>query len=417
MVEDESRDVASEAAQGAPVNRDKRTEPGVIDGEIASHGSDEKRETSAVEAQAPPDAVAPERRGPGAFRAFLAGGLGGLIVSAIAAGAGYVFLSPGADLAQSDASRLAALEALAPNQKAAVAGLDKRVGALEASNSASTLAALDKRISALAAANGGDSSKIDAAAQAAQGAATEVNDLKGDVDEARTLLPALSARVAKLESNASQPQAAAAGPEIADLANRISKVEAALAAPKTETRAAPEKPTAGDNPAPIAIVVEALHEKLTAGAPFGTELAALQSLGIDPLKLAPLKALANGGPTNAALAASFGAIAPKALAAAAGGAKGSVWDRFLAHIRGLVQIHELSETAGDDPDALVSQIEAESRRGDWTAALAAFEKLPEPTRRAAAEWAAEAGARQQADQTLQSIRESAIEKLAAGGKS
>ena len=39
-------------------------------------------------------------------------------------------------------------------------------------------------------------------------------------------------------------------------------------------------------------------------------------------------------------------------------------DRFLAHLHNLVRVRDLNETAGDDPQALVSQIEAESRRGD-----------------------------------------------------
>ena len=46
--------------------------------------------------------------------------------------------------------------------------------------------------------------------------------------------------------------------------------------------------------------------------------------------------------------------------------------RFLAHMRSLVRVRDLNETAGDDPQALVSRIEAESRRGDIAGALAAF---------------------------------------------
>jgi uroporphyrinogen-III synthase len=105
------------------------------------------------------------------------------------------------------------------------------------------------------------------------------------------------------------------------------------------------------------------------------------------------------------------------LAAASSPEAGGVVDRLLAHLRGLVQVRVLSETQGDDPAALVSQIEAESRRGDVSGALAAFAKLPEPARQAASGWAAEAGAKQAADEALSSIREAAIAKLAAAGKS
>ncbi len=89
------------------------------------------------------------------------------------------------------------------------------------------------------------------------------------------------------------------------------------------------------------------------------------------------------------------------LAAASSPAGGGVIDRFLAHLRGLVQVRVLNETQGDDPAALVSQIEADIRRGDVSGALAAFAKLPEPARQAASGWAAQAGAKEAADAALQ----------------
>jgi hypothetical protein len=404
MVDEESQDVASAPAAGAPVNRDRRHDPGVIDGKVAVRVDDNAPAGTATEAPrggAPPGSAQPERQGRGAGRAFVFGALGGLIVSALAAVGGYYALAPRTDLAAADAGRLAALEAQAERegeeaqrQSAAIAGLDKRLGALETASAAGA-------------------AKIAAAAQAAQSVTTDLKSLKAEVDAARGEIPGLTARVAKLESAA--PQAAAA-PEISALAGRLDKVEASLAAPKSETRVAPEKPAPGDNPAAVAIVAEALRDKLAAGIPFAAELKALQSLGVQPESLAPLKALADGGPTDRALAASFDAVAPKVLAAASRPEDGGVVDRFLAHLRGLVQVRALSETPGDDPAALVSQIEAESRRGDVSGALTAFGKLPEPARQAASGWAAEAGAKQAADEALSSIREAAIAKLAAGGK-
>ena len=137
---------------------------------------------------------------------------------------------------------------------------------------------------------------------------------------------------------------------------------------------------------------------------------------MDPDKLAALKVLADGGPTDSRLAGDFDAVAPKVLAAASRSENGGVIDRFLAHLRGLVQVRFLNETAGDDPAAIVSQIDAQSRRGDVSGALAAFARLPEPSRQAASGWAAEAGAKQAADGAIRSIREAAIGKLAAGAK-
>ncbi len=399
MVDDESHDVASEPVAGAPVNRDKRPDPGVIEGEVARRDEDEAaREPSAAEpmsAAAPPASKPLVATAASGLRAFAAGALGGLIVAALAAGGGYYLFAPKTDLAQQDASRLAALEAQAQSQRAALAGLDKRLGAFEAVNA-------------------GNAPAIAAATEAAQRLTADVKGLHAAVDAARDEIPGLSSRIAKLESGASQ--ANGGGPDLSALAGRIDKIEAALAAPKSETRVAPEKPSASDNAAAIAIVAQALKEKLAVGAPFGPELAALERLGADPATLTPLRTVVNGAPTDAALAASFDAVAAKVLVATSHGEQGGVIDRFVAHIRGLVRVHYLNETAGDDPKALVSRIEADSRRGDMSGALTAFDKLPEAARRAAGDWATQAGARRAAEAALQSVRETAVGRLTGGAK-
>jgi hypothetical protein len=434
MVDEESQDVASESAGGAPVNRDKRREPGVIDGEVSSRSDDDAVPHPAAEASQP-DAPQPPPAASRAPRAhgFLWGALGGLIVSALALGGGYYVFASKADVAQADASRVAALEAWTQREDAAIADLDKRIGApegthsatalatiykrlsaLEASNAASGAVGLDKRLGALEAEYAAEAPRMAAATQAARDLSGEVKDLRVDVDAARGEIPGVSARVAKLESRA--PPAGAASPDLSALVARLDRLDAQLAAPKVETPAAPEKPAANDNPAAVAIVAEALQDKLAAGAPFPTELAALVSLGVEPAKLAALKALVNGAPTGRALAASFEAVRSRALAAAAPKGEGGILDRLLAHLRGLVQVRELNETAGDDPQALASQIEADSRRDDLRGALAAFAKLPEPSREAAAAWAAEAGSKEAAVAALQSIRDAAVARLAESGR-
>jgi hypothetical protein len=417
----------SAASADAPVNRDARREPGVIEGEVVARETGENeppRDAPAPETAARPEAAPPAGRSRTGARGFLGGALAGLIVSALAAGAGYTLLASKADVSQ-DATRLSEVEAqarrdnsaLAANlsrDRAAVAALDKRVSALEASAGASNTADLDKRVRALEAANADNGPNAAAAADAAQRLATQVKSLQADVDAARGEIPDLSTRVGKLESETQK--ASAAGPDLAALAARVDKIETTLAAPKTETRAAPETPSAADNAAPIAIIAGALADKLGAGAPFGSELAELERLGVDPAKLAPLRAVADGAPTGGALAASFHAVAPKVLAAASPAEQGGVTDRFLAHLHDLVRVRNLNETAGDDPPALASQIEALSRRGDVAGALSAFNKLPESSRQAAGDWLTLAGARQAADSALQSIREAAITQLAAGPK-
>jgi len=421
MVDEEITDVSA-GPTGAPVNRDARREPEVIEGEIAARDAEESVSSpDPTASETRPDPRPAARGAPrNGARSLLAGAVGGIVVSALGLGAGYSFLTSKADVSETD-NRLGALEAQAKQtnaalgaaanrDSAAVAALEKRIGALEASPGASSTADLDKRIAALEAASAGNG----AVGEATQRLTAQTKDLRADIDAEKDALPDLSARVAKLESSA--PNASAAGPDLAALAARVDKVEGALAAPKSETRVAADKPAASDNAATIAIVAEVAEERLRSGAGFGPELAALQRLGVDAAALAPLEAVVNGAPTNSALAASFDAVAPHVLAATSAPEQGSVTDRFLAHLHNLVKVRELNETAGDDPQALVSQIEAASRRGDIGAALASFDKLPEAARKAAGDWPTLARARQAAEAALQSIREAAVGQLAGGPK-
>jgi hypothetical protein len=423
MVDEEIEDVPA-GPTGAPVNRDARREPEVIEGELAGREKDHTEsppDSTGAETRADPPPAAKPARGGGA-RGVLGGAVAGLIVSALGLGAGYTLLAPKADTSDAP-NRLSALEtqarqtndavaAAANRESAAIAALEKRISALESSARASNAADVEKRVAALEAAGAGNSG----ASEATQRLAAQTKDLRADLDAEKGQLPDLSARVAKLESDASKANTNVTGADLAAVAARIDKVEAALAAPKNETRVAEEKLAAADNVTNIAIIAEVAEEKLRSGAGFGPELAALQRLGIDAAALAPLEAVVNGAPTNSALAASFNAVAPHVLAAAAPAETGSVTDRFLSHLHNLVKVRELNETEGDDPQALVSQIEAMSRRGDIAGALVAFDKLPEAARKAAGDWPTLARARQTADAALQSIREGAVGRLESGPK-
>jgi hypothetical protein len=417
MVDEEIKDVPA-GPTGAPVNRDPRREPEIVEGEPAPR---EPAWSAASPDPAPGEARddPPAARAAAGGRGLLGGAIAGLIVSALGLSAGYTLFSPKADMSET-ANRIGALEtqarqtggavtAEASRESAAIAALEKRIGALESGAGASNTADLEKRVTALEAAGAAAGASV----EATQRLAAQAKDLRADLDAEKGELPELAARVAKLESDAPK---ANAGPDLAALAARLDKVESALAAPKNEMRAAEEKLVAADNATTIAIVAEVADERLRSGASFGPELAALQRLGIDSAALAPLQAVVNGAPANSALAASFTAIAPHVLAATAPAETGSVTDRFLAHLHNLVKVRELSETAGDDPPALVSQVEAASRRGDIGAALAAFDKLPEAARKAAGDWPTLARARVAAEAALQSIRQAAVEQLAGGAK-
>jgi len=435
MVDGESHEIASEPAGGGPNNRDQRPNDKLIDGEAVAPEAEGPAPAApgetVAEAQdehAPSEEPAsPGSKAPGAGRALAAGAVAGAVVAALAAAAFY--LSPlKASLSEADASRLSAVETATGRDEAAIASLDKRIGALEGAHTAAALASIEKRvgaletsgaasgvagldtrISALEAANAAESQKIEAGSRAVETLSGDIANLRASVDAARGEIPALAARVAKLET-------AASSADLAAVSSRIEKLEGALAAPKSETRVAPEKPSASDNPAAAAIVAETVRDKLASGAPFPTEFSALSALGVDPVRLAPLKALVDGAPTNSALMASFEAVEPKILSAAAPRESGGIGDRLLAHLRGLVQVRNLGEAAGDEPPALASQVVANLQRGDLDRALAAFARLPEPARQAASAWGAEAQKKQEALAAARSIREAAVARLAQSPK-
>jgi hypothetical protein len=232
-----------------------------------------------------------------------------------------------------------------------------------------------------------------------------MKSLRADVDAARGEIPGIAARVAKLESSASPA-------DLSAVTGRVDKIESALSGAKAETRAAPDASGPKGNPAALAIVAATVRDKLASGAPFQSEFDALSALGADPQALPALKAVAGGAPTDRALAASFEALEPKMLDAVAPAETGGVADRFVAHLRSLVEIRRVGETAGDDPQALASQIVARLERGDLDGALAAFAKLPAAARAAASGWAAAAQAKQAAVAAAQSIREAAVAHIA-----
>src|SRR5271166_1381543 len=301
MVDEEIHN-ASAGPAGAPPNRDAQPDPVVIEGEITARGPDEREpppgapEGENAPQPEPEPAPPPEPRRVGS-RGVLAGAVAGLVVSALALAAGYALLASKSDVAD-NANRLAAIEAQAQQENAALeteakresaalASLDKRVNTLEAGSGASGVADLDKRVAALEAAKGDNAPNAATTAQADQQFATQVKDLQAGVDAARGAIPGLAARVAKLETETPKANA-----DLSALAARLDKVEAALAAPKSEAR------VAADNAAAIAIIAEAAENRLRAGAPLGSELVALQHLGVDPAAMAPLQAVVKGAPTN-----------------------------------------------------------------------------------------------------------------------
>jgi hypothetical protein len=374
-------------------------------------------------------------------------GLCGAIVGAAAAVGATWYYEPRGDSPQDLAARVRVLEgrAAAPSLEAKTLGA--RIDAVEAGQAsfakATALDAIDQRLAKLESAQvkpeavaaalaearaardeaAKDLAQANAAAQgngkAALPAPAAVPDPR--IAEIAADEAAQGARIDKLEAalgDRTGKMEAALGGRIdkleTTLGDRVGKIEAALAAPKTESRVPPTEVAPKSDPAAQAVAALALEQRLRAGEPFAAEWAALSRLGADGAALATLKPYSDtGAPTAAALAASFAKIAPSLVAADNPETGDGVMDRMLDHMRKLVRVRAVGEVAGDDPAALVSQIEAALARGQAASALGIYARLPEAARKAGADWAKTADARIAADAAAQSLRENAIGRLAA----
>ena len=393
-----------------------------------------------------PAGAAPSPRERTSGGSFVWGLCGAVIGAAAAVGATWYYV-PRGDSPQDLAARVRVLEgrAAAPSLEAKTLGA--RIDAVEAGQASfaksTALDAIDKRLAklestavqpdtvaaALAEARAARDEAAKALAQAnaaAQGNGKPAPPAPAAVPDPRIAEiaadeAAQGARIDKLEAalgDRTGKMEAALGGRIdkleTTLGDRVGKIEAALAAPKTESRVPPTEVAPKSDPAAQAIAALALEQRLRAGEPFAAEWAALSRLGADSAALATLKPYSDtGAPTAAALAASFAKIAPSLVAADNPETGDGVMDRMLDHMRKLVRVRAVGEVAGDDPAALVSQIEAALARGQAASALGIYARLPEAARKAGADWAKTADARIAADAAAQSLRESAIGRLAA----
>ena len=87
-------------------------------------------------------------------------------------------------------------------------------------------------------------------------------------------------------------------------------------------------------------------------------------------------------------------------------------DRLAQRAANLVRITPVGEKTGEDAPALVSRIDAALRRGDVTEALALYDRLPDPVKDPARDWAARARQRADADAAVRGLLDEALDKLA-----
>ena len=405
----------AEAAIAQPAREEPATERPSHEEPASEQPSHEEPATEEPAAGRPADAQAPtiRPRPRWASLPFVAGALGALFGAALALAAASL-VDPRAGALDAANRRLAALERDVQAESAAAADFQRRLGALETSAAGLAKTAAGESETAEAALAEARAARADAAKALAAAAATG----RAPPAPAQGGAPAsfdagaLEARVGALESELAGLKSGAA--DLNALDDRLVKIETAFAAPKSEARVAASEGVANRGGAAEAILAISLNARLNAGAPFAEELAALARLNADETKLSALRPFADtGAPTSAVLAAGFAKVAPSVIAAATPASGGGVMDRLLDHMRKLVRVRRLGEVAGDDVEALASRVSAALARGDLSAALDVYRRLPDAARQASADWGKAAEARQAATVAAEALRADAVGRLAA----
>jgi hypothetical protein len=359
----------------------------------SSAAEDTRDEIKSAPTPVPPPA--PQRRG-----GFVPLVLGGVIAAGIGYGAAYMgyLPTPGGDSDQS-----AAIADALQGQRETLAALQAQVGELAAAAPAAAEAPevdfspVLAQIEALSSRLGDATSSLEALA----GRVATLEDrpiLSGDVDaDTAAALEATS----RLEEELAAERAAAAA-----RAEALRSAEAAAAEAEAQANAAIAEAEAAATAATARAEADAalgqVQVALETGAPFADALAALDAVVEVPEGLSAtaetgvqtLETLQNEFPPLAR------AALPVALQETAGEGMG---ERLSAFVMGQIGGRSVEPREGDDPDAVLSRIEAAVRSGDLNAALSELPALPEGAQAELADWAAAVEARAGAEAGLAAL--------------
>ena len=196
------------------------------------------------------------------------------------------------------------------------------------------------------------------------------------------------------------------------LANRILALESAVKGLAAAT-APLASSGANDRSARLTIAAEALRAAVERGAPYQTELNAVQALGVDRQATAALETFAASGvPSAAALARELEALIP-ALAEASEPRSGDTTfiERLKSNAQKLVRVTPLN-APGREPQAVVDRIRLDAAHAEIAAALADLNALPEAAKPLAAAFSKKAADREAAVAASKQIAARALAALA-----
>lgn len=240
------------------------------------------------------------------------------------------------------------------------------------------------------------------------------------VAKAGSELQAVTAKLASLgnapapDTTALSTQAQRAEAAVAAVGQRLDQIAGRLGSVETQAKAASGASPEGMAAARI-VLAERVQRALAGGRPFAGDIAALTKSGVAQADLAALGAVASGGaPTREALQAGFrkhGAMFQREVMPAS-----DSWsDKLLALASRVVTVRPVGDSGSTDPATLPLRIEGAIAAGDIVKAAALWGQLPEPARRASAEFGADLQKRAAADAAIAKIAQDAVAALGVAG--
>ena len=194
------------------------------------------------------------------------------------------------------------------------------------------------------------------------------------------------------------------------------QLQAELATLAATTAALAANAEARDQTADAARVLAINNLRLAAdrGGPFVAELSVLAEFGVGQDALDNIAPMAETGVDNEAeLTLAFAELAFDILDATnQAGPDASFWERLLGNARGVVTVRPTTAIEGDSAAAIVSRVQASLDAGDFSAALAERESLPESGLEASADWAARVERRLTLDTAITNLANAIQQQIA-----
>jgi hypothetical protein len=302
-------------------------------------------------------------------------------------------------------TRLAEVEGKTPEVPQELASLSERVANIESNLKSMAAAAKDGGSVADAAAISQQINEAEArldAKIAERLSMTEAVDgqsiaaLKKEVANLEAKLKALA------EAELGQGEAPRLAPEVAELDERLGRIEATLP-PLLD---AVDREAEDTKAATLAMAFANLRASVDAGRPYVTELSTLAALSPGAGDIGGLLDYEDEGmPTLRQLTVSFKETRDKVPLGSTANGSDSIVDRLMSSAESLVQVRRVDGSAeGDTPEAALARAEAKLEEGDLAAAVDEVATLQGPPREAFATWLDQARARLGAEETLQRLQ-------------